>query len=517
MLRSPPSPGHWLLLCLAAALAWPAPSARAQERLELSLTEAVHRALEGNPSLSVARYDPQVAEAAVTVARAPFDPTFYVVAPDLLSGSYSTATSELEGVEAVESQSYGGVAGVSAQLAVGTTLDASLRLARSVTNIDYVTLNPRLSSALALTVTQPLLRGLGAVNRQGVVVARGDLAISREALRAQVQQVVLDTCEAYWELVFRGEDRAVKERALELAEEHLLRNQEQVRLGALAPVETIQAERAVADAQLQLVQAQLELADAGDQLRALLGMPAEGPAWATQLIPTDHPTGEAPAVDPEGAAGVALREDATVRQAHLSLENRAVELDGAQNQRLPQLDLVGGVALLGIGGTQNEPTLRMAPRLADPIGPSDMAQQMFTGDNYEWSVGLRLTVPLGNLEGRGRLEQATLREARARAAVTAAEQQAAVAARRAVRQLTGQREAVEAAQRARELAERQLDAEERKFAMGTTTNFQVLQFQRELAAARTQELRALVDMEIARGRLEGAQGTLLPWLGVALE
>ncbi|MBU4330885.1 MAG: TolC family protein, partial [Acidobacteria bacterium] len=62
---------------------------------------------------------------------------------------------------------------------------------------------------------------------------------------------------------------------------------------------------------------------------------------------------------------------------------------------------------------------------------------------------------------------------------------------------------------ARELAEETLAGEEKKLQVGFSTNYQVLQYQRDLANARSRELRAIIDYNLSLAALERATGTIL--------
>jgi outer membrane protein TolC len=81
--------------------------------------------------------------------------------------------------------------------------------------------------------------------------------------------------------------------------------------------------------------------------------------------------------------------------------------------------------------------------------------------------------------------------------------------RNAIRAVELNYKSVQAYRVARELAERKLQGEEKKLKVGLTTNYLVLWQQRDLANARSAELKSLIDYNLALSALERALGTSL--------
>lgn len=484
--------------------------ASAADPVPLTLNEAIFQTLEHNPEVQVREFDMQIVYLEVDIRRASFDPVLWVQLPQGLTGQQSTTSSLLQGAEVLESSGVGAAVGVGQTFDWGTRVDLEYSLSRSTTNSRYVTYNPQIGARLGLSVTQPLLRDRGRkAGRAAVIVATNEAEASLDSWSVQLQEIVYTTVVAYWELAFRIRDLEVKEQALTLAQQQLDRNAEQVRLGALAPVETIQAEQAVASADYQRIQASLALSQARDRLAAQLDAPRSVGGWDVELVPSDAPREQLPPVNLDAEVEAALARNPRVRVAAAELENRAVEVGFQQNQRLPRLDLAGGVELLGVGGAvvEEEALARLAEE--GDVGAAEVMGQLLTADNYAWTVGLTLSMPLMNRAAAARLSQAQVRERQAEAALAQARQRVEAETRQAVHLLENRVIAAEAARRARVLAERQLAVEEQKFAVGSTSNFQVLTLQRQLAEARTQELRALIDLELADADLRRIRGDLV--------
>lgn len=485
---------------------------------ELSLLAAAEAALRHNLEVRVFRFDREIAQEAVTAARAPFDPQIEFALPQALSRSTSPGASQLAGADVVSDESLTAGLSFSEQFDWGTRWSIDWSSTRFVTNNTFSTFNPRYNSSLSFNVEQPLLEGFGQeVNRQAILVSRNDLAESGEQFRARVQDVLLRTYRAYWELVFARRDLEVQESALDLARQQLERNRMQVRMGTLAGIETVQAEQRVADAEFQVAQARVAAKDAEDLLKQLINVEATSD-WEVRIVPTDEPRSVVPEIDLQEAIATALENDPQIRQERIAADSRRIDLAVARNRLLPRLDLTGSFSLDGLGGDQIIRSGFLGGTVTEiqKGGYGDAIEQLFSGDFRSWSLGLTVSLPLNDWEAEAQHAQASIRERQARTRIARREQELAVAVRQAVRALETGAESVELARKARELAERQLDAEERKFAAGTTTNFQVLELQRQLSEARSRELRAIIDLAVDRAELDAARGTLLESLGVSI-
>ena len=490
------------------------------ESLPMALAEAVGLALRHNLDVRVNAFDQSITQENISAAREPFDPRLLFNIPAVFRQDSQPQATQLGGAEVLTNRSLQGGFSFSETLEWGTQYDLQWSGSRQSSNNTFSTFNPQFSSSLQLNVTQPLLNGFGRkINRQAIVVAQNDLTVSKEQFRLQVEQTVFQTYQSYWELVFALRDLEVKQVALDLARQQLQRNRVQVDIGTLAPIETVQAEQAVADAELVLIQAEIAVEDAQDNLKQLLNV--EGfveTGWETRIEPHDSPQVTIDPVDVDGAITMALERDPQIRQHRSNLRSRELDLAVARDALLPEVNLEGSLGLRGLGGDRiiREGFLGGQPSEIQEGGFSDAFQQLLSGDFRNWSVSLTVSLPLRNSGAKARQAQASIRERQTVARITSREQQIRVEVRRAARQLEGGAESVAAAEKARELAERQLDAEQRKFAVGTTTNFQVLEFQRRLAESRTRELRAIIDLNIVFARLEQAKGSLLEGLGVSL-
>ncbi len=524
------------LLCLVAAAMFTvgAPPASAQDQasadaaqqdpgttLDLTLRDAVEMALRHNLQVRINKFAPEVQAENITSARGRFDPSVTFDLPSAYGQNTSQGTTTLAGGDVVTDETFSGGFGFSHLLEYGTNYSVNWTAQRRFSTNSFSTFNPNFSSTLRVQLTQPLLRDRGREsNRAQIIIAQDNLEVTMETFRDQVQQTMLSVYQAYWQLVFAEDDLAVKELSLDLARQQFERNKVQVEIGTLAPIETIQAEQQVATNELQLTQAQQALADARDDLKRLVNVEASAQAgWEVGLVAADEPQVTGDVIDLRGAIEQALERDPQLQRLRIQARTRALNVRTARNALLPQVNFNGSIVLSGQGG---DTLIRGGGFLSTDIlevqegGFSDALRNLFSGDFRNWQVGLQVQFPINNWAARAQHAQAIINERQLSAQIADREQQLRVDITKAVRQVTSGAQQVAQATVARELAERQLDAEERKFAVGTTTNFELLRFQRDLANARTSELQAITNYMNSVARLEQTKGTLLESLGMSI-
>ena len=507
--------------------------------LRLSLSDAVRMAFENNLEILVVDFDQEMAEQAVVAARGQFDPTFYVGLPQAntlippavgggfgggptgagglgFSSSDQPATSQLFGADVSSSDSLATLVDFGQQLKNGLRWDLGYSITRGVSNSIFNSLNPAYSNTLTLSLVQPLLRGAGKANTANLRLAQRNTDVSGAAFRTQVETVLLQVEQAYWNLVFTERDQQVKQQSLDLALEQLERTKAQVEVGLIAPVQQTQAEVAVASREAEIIAARNNVESAADQLRGLLRAETLPKGWDTPVVATDEPSVATTDIDLDHAIASALQNRPELRQAGASIAARRVEVEANRNALLPRVDLVGAISVAGIGGDRIE---RSGFPFGDVIGIEeggygDAVDQLLSLNFRTWRIGVNVTYPLLNRTAKGNYARATIAEDRAKVEHERVRQQIVLEVRQAARERLATAEQLVAITKARELAERQLEIEQDRFGVGMTTNFEVLEFQEDLAEARTNELRAMIDSRVADAQMSRATGTLLQRFGL---
>ncbi len=464
----------------------------------LTLEDAVQAALEQNLGLQVQRINPQISDIAIDSVRAAWLPNLTGNAN--LSNSTSQATQAVDvGTEAVDISvdRFSSTFGISQRLPwLGTEYTIGMDNSRLESNSRNNLFNPQLDSSLSFRVTQPLLADFQIDSaRASLLVSRKNREIADVALRQQIVQTMRTVRNAYWDLVFARANLGVAQQSLDLARQTLRDNRTRVEVGTMAPIDIVQAEAEVATNEENTIVAAAGIDEAEDNLRALIYDPSTPDFWNANIDTADAPPVQtAPSdVDVETAVKNAIANRTDLVQARKALEADDINLRLYRNQILPTLDFVADYGLAGFGGD----LLRRLPDGSTEVEQArsfgDALNSLFGRDNPSWAIGVQFAYPLGKSSQEAQLARAKLEYKQTELGLRNSELSVATEVRSVGRNVNTNRRRVQATSAARILSERRLEAEQKKFAVGLSTNFQVFQAQRDLAAARNDELRARID------------------------
>ena len=462
----------------------------------LSADEAVALALENNLGIRSEQYGPQIQDMAVADARS-------VWLPDLSfdmrrDNATSPSATFLDGVDTqVIDKRFSNVFTVNQQMPwAGGSYTAGWDGARSTTTSFFSSFNPALRSNLRLSYTQPLLRNFAIdAGRQQVTVATTNREIADVGLRQTIVSTERNVRNAYWDLFFAMAFLDVQRQSLELAEESLRNNRTRVAVGTMAPIDIVEAEAEVARNQETVIRAEADIARAEDLLRMLVLDPGSPRFWSVRLQPTDTPLLATQRIDVDAAVRAALDRRTDIDQLRKQIENSDTNVHYFTNQRLPDVDLHVDYAVAGLGGQR----FIRGPGFPGPvIGRQDYAfgdvlGDLLANDFPSWQLGLTVGYPLGRGTADANLARAQLERSQGMARLREIEVRVAGEVRDVARRATTNLQRVEVTRVARELAERRLVAEQRKFEVAMSTSFFVFQAQRDLALARNNELLATLD------------------------
>jgi outer membrane protein TolC len=484
-----------IALLLAVVLV-PAAPAAAQERptLQLSLDQAVERALENNVDIVVERYNPQLAAENVRAAKGYYDPFLFA---NLTHSSADTkGTTAISGGTVVNSKNDVWNFGVGQAVPTGADLSVAFNNNKRNSNSNLTSYNPLFNSSLSLSLTQPLLRDFRIDSaRQQIRVAKKSQEITDVQFRQSIINTVATAKGYYYELLFAIDNLGAAQKNLDLAKKLLEENEIRVKVGTMAPLDVVTAQSEVAAREEGVIVAENSLAQAQDNLKSVI-FPQNDPAmWSTRIVPTDRPTAEPVPVDIEAAVRNALESRTDMVAARKSLERYDYSVQYARNQLLPTVDLVAGYGSAGAGGTQliRDPAFGGPVVSTVPGGYGDAVDQVFGRDYPTWSVGLNLSYAIPNRSQKAGAAAARINKDQALASYRRLELQVAAEVRTAARAVESGFKRVASTQAAHRLAAERLDAEEKKFAAGMSTNYLVTQAQRDLAQQQVNELRAVAD------------------------
>ena len=486
-------------------------------RTDLTLEDAIARALERNLDIAVERLNPQVVDLTLAQQLSAYRPTFDTA----LSTNQSTSPSstQLDGGEAVVSDRAIVNTGISQAVAWGGgayTVDFNNN--RSASTNAFSSFNPSYRSSFQASYTQPLLRGFRIDStRQQIQVTRINRDIADIDLRQTMTNTVSSVRNAYWDLVYATQTVGVQRQALELAESLIRDNEARVEIGTLAPIDVVQARSEAAARRQTLAQAEQNLATAELVLKQFIVGGTDDEYWAVTLNPVDLPTPNPGPIDLEAVIRSALDDRTDLARSRRQLDINDVNLAAMRNNILPSVDLVGSYQLQGQGGTRFlRSGLGGSVTTKLPGGINDAFNQLFDADFPVWTVQLNVSYPIGQSAADAAYARARIQVQQVQAQLRQLELQVATEVTNAVLQIQGIARRIEAAIAARELAEEQMAAEQSRFAAGLSTNFFVVQAQRDLATAQDAELRAILDQQKALVELDRVQRTSLSGAGISI-
>lgn len=463
--------------------------ADASDVMELTVADAIRIGRMYNLDLRADALVPLEQAAAISIESAFFEPEFF--------GSVSTgrATDPQRNVfqPSIKRESVSGELGFRQRVVTGGSFEFSFSPTRLRQNTNTPGFPSRqFSSTMTATITQPLLRGgWSTYAMRNVHSAQAEFAGARYRYERQVQQKIVDIVRAYWELAYARQDYRVVFQALELAREQLRITTERIRLRDLPARDRISDEAEVARRLEELIRAENAIAQREDELKRLLFDGHDGAVWRRPIRPTSSFEGEFRALESDwrDLAIEARRTRPDVRALRADVRIAEIAFEVAEQDLLPQLDLVGSYASRGV-------------QTSFPNAFGDTTDLDFP----DWSLELQLSVPVGNRAARSTRDRASLALERARRRLFAAELDVDDELRDALRELRTLSESVRAARESVRLAESVLDTARETLRVGRGTLFEVQQRNQELLDARQRLLRNQLDHHIARASLELAKG-----------
>jgi outer membrane protein len=503
-MRTPHLIAPFMIVLATTAAAQTAPPAAS---LRLTVDEAVRLALEHNFDLKADRLDPQISDTRVAVAAGAFKPSFNtsVQRNNQLQPPAGFLVPTPTRNDVVTSN-----AGLSQRLPwFGTSYSVAWSTSHTDSNSFLNSYNPLLQSGLSFNVSQPLFRDLFIDNaRQQLATSHVNRDISDTRVSESVVHTTANVKSAYWNLVSAKANVDARQKALDLARELVRVNKAKVDVGQSPPLDLVSAQAEVAADEEQLIVADTAIKDAEDRLRVLILDTTQADAWTTTLEPIDSPPVGLPEPDLDAAIRNALQQRADLVRAHKEIENSQTSAKFAGSQRLPDVRLNASYQASGLGGTQ---VLRSGGFPGTIIGSGEVTDfgsvlnQLFGHDYPTWTVGLSVSYPIGQSSEEANYARARLETSQAQERLKSSEAKVVQQVRDAGRKITMNAKRIETTRFARELAEQRLDAEQKRFEVGLSTNFLVIQAQRDLAQAKTNELSAVLSYDLSLVDFEALQ------------
>jgi outer membrane protein TolC len=462
--------------------------------LELSLDDAVKRTLENNADIRVERFNPEVSEERVREQRGYYDPLLSSTLSD--ASRASKAQNVFAGGATVDTGNLVYNFGATEPLRTGGNLRVDFTNNRQrITPAGISTFNPLFSSSLNASLTQPFLRNFRIdAPRLNLKIAKNNREISDVQFKQTVVNTVANVKQLYYDLLYAIDNLEAQRKSLSLAQKLVEENRIKVRVGTMAPLDVVAAESEQASREEAVILAEAAVLDAEDAIKRAIFPRNDPTVWALRIVPTDRPTAEPVAVDLDAAIARALGQRTDLLAARKNLESAGLTTKYTSNQKLPNIDFVAGYGATGTGGTQFVRDSPLGPIVQTiPGGYGDVLSNIFSRDFPSWNVGVNFSYPIFNRSAEAASARAKLSQQQAEESVSRLEMQVTAEVRTAARAVETNFKRVASTRAARGLQEQRLDAEEKKFNAGMSTNFLVTQAQRDLALAEVAELRAIAD------------------------
>ena len=480
--------------------------------VDLTLDEATTRALERNLDIAVERLNPQTFDFSIAALDASYLPTF--TSNVGLRSQTQFPRSQTAGADMLTTETFTGNSGVAQNVKWGGgSFAVTFNNNRQKQTDLFATRNPVLNANVNAIYIQPLLRGFRIDGtRSQLQVTHLTQEMSEIALRGTIVRTLANVRNAYWDLVFAIEAADVAGRSLSLATKLVEDNRARVEVGAMAPLDVVQAQAEEATRRQVLTRADAERRTAELALKRLIVNGTDDPFWTAAINPVDRPTYTTEALDVAGAVKQALTNRTDLQQSQKQLAANDISLRSLADQLLPALDLTSSYGLAGVGGPQFiRQGLGGAIAQTIPSGYSDALRIISDRTAPTWNFALSLSYPIGSSPAEANLARARIQQRQTIAQSRQMELQIATEVTNAALQVEANREGLQAAAAARDLAQRRLDAEQSRFDVGLSTNFFVVQAQRDLRDAQNAELRALLDYR--RAQVEFARVQEVPAAG----
>ena len=534
-------------------------------KLELSMQEAVELALENSMDIVVQRYNPWFADTGILKAESGgfggttpgavfggssannpllnFDP--------LITTTLSVDDRNVPVNNPLTSGTGTGLSGLArltlhtstfnTQLAqgfqTGTTFFTAFDNTRNSSTSAANLFNPSVTSTIVAGFQQQLLNGFGrSVNTRNIRIAKNNRKIADWAFAQQAITTVTNTINSYWELVFARDNVKVQQQAVTVAEKLYNDNKKQLEIGTMAPLDVTRAESELATDRQNLIVAQtVQLQDQQTLKNAISKNPLAPNFVNVEIITTDSPSRpeaiEAPTF--EEAVKEAFAKRPELQEEALNLLNGEIDLKATRNALLPTATLTAQYSSVGLAGNQTTstvtaphgaqivdatgapvnglfvPGVTLAPGPVVQAGFGDALSSAFHNNFPDYQVSLNVQIPIRNRSAQADNQRAILTQRYLEAQLQQFKNAALLDVRNTYIALTQDRAQVDAASKARELQQQTFDAEQKKYQLGASTVYLVIQTQRDLINAQGTELRALANLAEAKANYERAIGRTL--------
>jgi outer membrane protein len=494
-------------------------------KLELSLRSYIELVMANNTDIAVTKLNVDTAKNAILRGFAPFDP--------LVTASFQTTRTKTPSTSALDAATTLGTLSQPVNfnyfqmLQNGTSYNVNFSELKSTTNSGFATLNPAYNSGLSVSFTQPLIKNRGMfVNRIPIMMAQSRYKKAGFDLKTSLITLLSNAELVYWLTVQLRESLRVQESALDLADKFLKRSQRELELGAISKLDIYQPQLQFVQAQAAVSQALYLLRQQEDALRKQIGADLDPDIRKLPIVLTESVAAplDAGKLDGEMLTEKALLMRPDLRSQMQDLDTDDLNIKQVSNALRPDLSLTGAYTSQGIGGTffnrtnvfngvANQSTVTQIL----PGGFGDSLDQLFGFGYPVYGFGVRLRLPIRNRQSAADMADALVNKRRDALQVRGAEQQVRLDVLTSVNLVESSKVALDLSIKSRDFAQKRLDAENKKYELGTSQIFLVLQAQTDLINAESNVVIQSINYKRNILNMLQTTGTLLDERGVVVQ
>ena len=488
-------------------------------KLELSLRAYLELVIANHPDIQIQKLSVLEAQNAIQSAFSPFDPN--LVLDFTTNRSTNPSSDVLQGGTVVSALRQNGGFTYRQTLETGTNYQVSFTGIKDSSSSSFRTFNPSITDRLEVRITQPLLRNRGrSIQRIPIMIAQSRLGISEELARQRIINLIAQAENLYWQVISTRESLFVQENNLELRRKFLERSQRELELGAISPLDIYQPEQNFATAQVSVTRARYRLQQAEDRVRRQISadLHPELREMPLVLIESADPPVYMPSFDPQETIEKALLLRPEVGQSRRSLEIADFNIKRSTNAIRPDLALTASYRSTGLGGNSYETSLLGgSPTLSSSGGFPDAMSQLLQFQFPTYSMGLTLNLPLRNRRAAADLSNSVIQKKRDLYELRSLEQELRLEVLNAITGVELSKAAIQQAAVALDFSQKRLDAEQKKYDLGVSTAFIVLDAQDDLVQSQSDLLQESIGYRQAILTLLQSTGELLQERGIRVQ
>lgn len=493
-------------------------------KVVLSLRDYLDLVMANNADITVQRVQVQVYENAITRAFSIFDPFANGFFQD--TRSKTPSNSALNGATTLNQLSQPLNVSFQQLTPTGGSYAIGFSDTKLSTNSTFATYNPSYTQNLNFSFNQPLLRGFGAyITKLPITIARSRLRQGSFSLQDQVTQLVAGAESSYWDVVEAREALRVQEESLRLSEAALKRTQREIELGATSPLDVYQPQQQYTTAQLSVEQARFRLIQTENVIRRQTGLDLDPNLRSLPIQLTESLNFMAAELsfDLNDTISKAMNTRFDLRGLRQGIATDDLLVAQAKNQMKPALSLILNYGAYGQGGnfyqrqslvdSNGNPSTTVTVL---PGGPLDALNQLFGFGFPTYSVGLNLSLPIRDRNATANLADALVNRKADLYRVRSTEESVRQQVLNALTAIQQSKQSIALAQQVQDLARKRVDAEQKKYDLGTTTIFFVLAAQSDLTLAESTLVRESINLRRNLLSLYQSTGDLLNQRGIQL-